>query len=203
MLRVFHLGRTSVGNIWRFHRDVPDSVVREINELCLSEPVLNDESPSPPLHSAKYVELIGSSFNVFNVRSGPLYHWVSRESQPASSVRMCRLTPADAWLLKGEFEAMRTELPAWQPFVALIEEGRAVAVCRSSRVTDEAHEAGVETLPEFRGRGYAVEVSSAWAQAVRETGAVPLYSTFWSNRASQNVAKKLRLEFVGSDFAIG
>ena len=33
-----------------------------------------------------------------------------------------------------------------------------MSVCRSVRITPAAHEAGVETLPEFRGKGYAQDV---------------------------------------------
>jgi hypothetical protein len=33
----------------------------------------------------------------------------------------------------------------------VIEEGRAVSVCASARITRAAHEAGVETVPRFAG----------------------------------------------------
>jgi predicted GNAT family acetyltransferase len=70
------------------------------------------------------------------------------------------------------------------------------------RITHEAHEAGVETLPDFRGRGYATDVVAGWARLVRSLGAVPLYSTSWENAASQAVARKLRLVQYGADFHI-
>ncbi|HEX9962676.1 MAG TPA: GNAT family N-acetyltransferase, partial [Pyrinomonadaceae bacterium] len=91
---------------------------------------------------------------------------------------------------------------AWQPFVALVKENRAVSVCRSVRITTEAHEAGVETLPEFRGKGYAEDVAAEWALRVRAAGAIPLYSTSWENYASRAVARKLRLKCYGADFHI-
>ena len=78
----------------------------------------------------------------------------------------------------------------------------AVAVCASVRITDAAHEAGVETVPAYRRCGYATRVVRAWADAVSSMGAKPLYSTSWANLASQTVAKRLGLVFVGNDYQI-
>ncbi|TDJ22462.1 MAG: GNAT family N-acetyltransferase [Gammaproteobacteria bacterium] len=86
--------------------------------------------------------------------------------------------------------------------MAMIEDGQAVSVCASSRITDAAHEAGVETLPEHRRKGHAVNVVAGWASAVRLLGADPFYSTSWENVASQNVATRLGLSAFGVDFHI-
>jgi len=77
-----------------------------------------------------------------------------------------------------------------------------VSVCRSVRITPAAHEAGVETLPDFRAKGYAQDVVAGWARLVRSMGAIPLYSTSWENTASQALAKKLRLVMYGADFQV-
>ncbi len=105
-------------------------------------------------------------------------------------------------MLRGGFEELVAELPDWQPFVALVEESRAVSVCRSVRITAAAHEAGVETLPDYRGRGYAKDVAAGWARLVQSRGAIPLYSTSWENTASQAVARKLNLIRYGADFQV-
>jgi RimJ/RimL family protein N-acetyltransferase len=60
----------------------------------------------------------------------------------------------------------------------------------------------VETLPDFRGQGYAKDVAAEWANRVRAVGGIPLYSTSWENKASQAVARKLGLECYGADFQI-
>ena len=197
----FHLGRTSRGNIWRFHRDVPALLADRIEELCEREPALNDDRERPPLHAADYLELIESNFQVFNVSAGPLYHWA--KSPAIFDRNVCRINEKNSGFVKGAFEEMSSEVATWQPFVALLEDERAVSVCRSARITEAAHEAGVETLPEFRGRGYAAKVTDAWARDVLALGGIPLYSTSWENNASQAVARKLNLEFVGSDYEIG
>ena len=77
-----------------------------------------------------------------------------------------------------------------------------MSVCRSVRITPAAHEAGVETLPAFRGRGYAPDVVAGWARVVQSLGAMPFYSTSWENTASQAVAKKLHLVPYGTDFHV-
>jgi RimJ/RimL family protein N-acetyltransferase len=91
-------------------------------------------------------------------------------------------------------------LPQWQsyattglPVVAVVVDGAAVSVCACVRFPGDATEAGVETHQAFRGRGHAVAVTAAWAQAVRARGMFPLYGTSWRNRTSQRVAAKLGL----------
>jgi len=67
--------------------------------------------------------------------------------------------------------------------------------------TRSAHaaEAGVETLPGFRGRGFAARAVAAWAGAVAGAGLLPLYSSDWSNRASLALAARLGLIRYGVD----
>jgi len=57
----------------------------------------------------------------------------------------------------------------------------------------------VETLPEFRGHGYAAAVTAAWGLAVQAAGGIPLYTTSWENVASQGVARSLGLRMYGVD----
>ena len=83
-----------------------------------------------------------------------------------------------------------------------MERGTPVSACFSSRTSAGASEAGVETLPEFRRRGYASAVTAAWARHVRAAGRVPLYSTSWDNLASQHVARRLGLLLYGADLHI-
>ncbi len=60
----------------------------------------------------------------------------------------------------------------------------------------------METLEEFRGRGYAAAVVAAWARAVRASGRIPFYSTSWDNIASQAVARSLGLIQYGSELSL-
>lgn len=192
------LGRTRQGNLWRFRADLPKTLTGELEALCRDEPA-SDEFRSPPRHTAAYVRLLEAQAPVRELEAGPAYHFTEC-SEPARPP--LALTDKDAGMLHGGFEDMVTELPSWQPFLALLDEGRAVSVCRSVRITPEAHEAGVETLPDFRGREYAKDVVAGWALLVRSLGAVPLYSTSWENTASQAVAKKMHLAIYGADYHV-
>ena len=192
------LGRTRAGNLWRLRADLPASLIEALEALCMDEPV-GMAFHRPPRHIEAYVQLLETHAPVHTLGMGPAYHCTA---YPEPSRPLLALTATHAERLRGGFEALVSELPAWQPFLALVEEGRAVSVCRSVRITSEAQEAGVETLPAFRGRGYAQDVVAGWARVVQSLGAIPLYSTSWANTASQAVAKKLHLVPYGADFHV-
>ena len=86
--------------------------------------------------------------------------------------------------------------------MAMVEDGHAVAVCASVRISAAVHCAGVETRAEHRRRGHAVNAVAGWGRAVLALGATPFYSTSWENIASQRVAQRLGLTMVALDFSI-
>jgi predicted GNAT family acetyltransferase len=88
--------------------------------------------------------------------------------------------------------------PAW----VVVEDGAAVAICRSARERSPGIEAGVVTAEEYRGRGYARRAVAAWAHELAERGHVPLYSTWWENVASRRIAERLGGELYAVDFSI-
>jgi len=130
---------------------------------------------------------------------GPAYRfpdslWVSPE--------VVRIDRSTAYLLEFGFSDLVPELDHCQPVVAIVKGDKAVSVCQSVRKSEEAEEAGVDTLLPHRGKGYAAQVVAGWARIVREQGRIPLYSTSWDNRASQRVAEKLGLGLYGVDIHI-
>jgi GNAT acetyltransferase-like protein len=193
------LGRTRTANIWRFRADLPESLSQELNLLCADEPPVSTEFKEMPSQAERYIRLLEKHAPIKSVSNGPAYYF-SEQINP--SRQPVDVTEEHAMSLRPGFEELTAELAEWQPFVALIVNGHAVSVCRSVRITPEAHEAGVETLQDFRGRGYAVDVAAGWASRVRARGAIPLYSTSWENAASQAVARKLHLACYGADFSI-
>ncbi|MBZ0286582.1 MAG: GNAT family N-acetyltransferase [Anaerolineae bacterium] len=76
---------------------------------------------------------------------------------------------------------------------AVITGGQIVSTCESSRENEHAGEAWVQTLPAFRGRGYARQVTAAWANHLQQQDKIPFYSHKLNNLASQRVAQGLKL----------
>jgi hypothetical protein len=164
----------------------------------VDEPVGKDFH-SEPRHIKAYVRLLEMHAPVRELEMGPAYHF-TQYFEP--SISLLAVTEENAEVLGEGFKKLTEELRDWQPFLAVVERGRATSVCRSVRITSSAHEAGVETLPDYRGKGYAKEAVAGWAHSVRSIGAIPLYSTTWENTASQAVARKLKLALYGADFHI-
>ena len=80
--------------------------------------------------------------------------------------------------------------------------GYPVSICFCARKSGNAAEAGVDTTAASRGRALAPRVVAAWALAIRASGRIPLYSTFWHTTASLAVARKLGLVQYASDWSI-
>lgn len=57
--------------------------------------------------------------------------------------------------LPDAFSWLAQEISYVLPCAAVIQNGQAVTICRSVRISNEAAEAGLETLFVYRGRGYA------------------------------------------------
>ena len=144
-----------------------------------------------------------SLLNAQSYTMGPAYLVPVKPAAESSPESLSVLvTRQNEELLAGGFDWLIAELDDAQPCMAAVSGGRAVSVCRSVRLTSRAHEAGLETLPPFRGQGHAAAVVTAWAEAVRRADRIPLYSTFWDNLSSRRVARKLGLTWYGADFAI-
>jgi RimJ/RimL family protein N-acetyltransferase len=190
----FFLGRTADGDVLRFRHGVGAGLRRELAAAAAAD------DADPPTDAARYEAILARAAPVERTEMGPAFIFPARP--PCFPDGAHRVTRENA-------ELLRRYLPAWLPDVlhdppmfAVVVDGDAVAVCCSVRQTDAAHEAGVDTAPAFRGRGYAARAAAAWAHAVRELSRVPLYSTSWQNAASRAVARKLGLVHFGSDLHI-
>ena len=184
----FFLGRTKKVVICRFRDDVPQTVVEQLEEVVAKEPgTLGEESDRLEV----YKDILRQHGPVQTVESGPAYRFPD-ELQTAPNV--VTITEANADLLDEHFAEWKAALESVQPCVAVIQENLAVSLCCSSRtshrISPGAAEAGLETAPAFRGRGYAASVVLGWAAEVRKQGRIPLYSTAWENEASRAVARK-------------
>lgn len=100
------------------------------------------------------------------------------------------LTPADRALVAG-FGGRSLDYyfhPQRQPLIGVVVEERLLSLALSSRRTDEACELGIDTLPEARRRGYALEATLLWASTIAQEGLVPIYSAFIENEPSLALA---------------
>ncbi len=194
----FFLGRTAHGNVWRFRHDLDEGLVRQLESLCRAEPP-GDEFLPPPHGTGPYRELLDQASPVEAAWAGPAFCFPPDAGTASGAVLV---TEQFADLLRPHLQAWTGGVLTRQPMLAVLHDGQAVALCASVRVTAAAHEAGVETAPAFRRRGYAARAVRAWAAAVRELGRVPLYSTSWDNAASRAVAGRLGLRRFGADLHI-
>lgn len=199
----FFLGRTRMGNLWRVRHDVPEATAWRLEALATSEPA-HDDLRVEPRHIADYLEALRADGEEPVITSGPAYRFPDALPPPPTGITWITRANLDVLrLLDWDLDALAAgELEAWAPMAALVEDGAAVSLGFSARLTERVAEAGVNTLPAYRGRGYAPTVVTAWAHAIRATGRIPLYSTYWSNLASQAVARKLGLIQYATDLSL-
>jgi hypothetical protein len=191
----FFLGRTPHGPMLRYRHDV-DRAIRQVLEAAVQDDIRNMPAFDVPLDPSRYADILDRSAPVKRVETGPAFSF-----PPAlpGGPEITRITASNTQILHAHLPEWIPDVPFWQPMVALTVDGHAVSLCCSVRLTNRAHEAGVGTAPDYRGRGYAARVVAAWARAVRAENRVPLYSTSWTNEASRAVARKLRLILFGND----
>ena len=176
--------------------DVDDPELLQDLRSAVERRIVPAELALEPEPSAPFEEILSRAAPIERIDSGPAFVF---PEHLAPSTRAVLVTGANADVLSPYLAPWIPDITQSPPLFALLHEGAAVAVCGSVRRTPAAHEAGVETVPQFRGRGVAVAVVTAWARAVRELGVIPMYSTAWSNDASRAVARKLGLRLFGSD----
>jgi len=179
----FVLIRRADSCAWAFGSGVGDEQAREVPRLALEEAPTSDFR-LPPAHMEAYMEILGGSFD-----SGPAFEFPEHMPFFEGAVQI-----KDVDRLLVSFSGWTAEeLPERSPIMAIVEDGMPVSVCFSSRVSELAAEAGLETAPAFRGRGMAGLATVAWASAIQASGRTPIYSTSWRNGPSLAVARKLGL----------
>jgi len=194
------LGRTPVGNRWRFRHDLPIALVQHLEQLCQEEPASADHTRLPQNYQTITAALRAHA-PIQAEYCGPAY-WVPDAGAVPDNVVL--ITQTNGQLLRAGFPWLVSLAQQRDsgPIAAAVAQGMAVAVCFCSRLPGRATEAGVETLDAFRGKGYATAAVAGWVAAVRQRGIMPLYSTTWTNHASQAIARKLGMVRYGEDWSI-
>lgn len=194
----FFFGRTADGNAWWFRDDVDAALANCLDALCNSQPA-DIEIEAGIESAAPFIACLSREEPIRRTWAGPAFRFPS--DLPSDEIAV-RVTPNNATVLNPYLEEWRDNVSAGVPMAVVVEGGKAVSICCSVRVTPQAHEAGVETHRDFRGRGHAARAVAAWASAVREMGEIPLFSAFWENESSRSLAKRLRLIQYGVDLHI-
>ncbi len=194
----FFLGRTRHGHLWRFRHDLASDLVREADHLLMGEPVGRDLN-QPPATLNALCQTLSAEAPVGQISMGPAWRFPPELTMPTG---ITMITALNTRLLLPHFPVSAAEIAERQPCAAIVRDGVAISVCSSARLSSHVAEAGLDTILEYRGHGFAVAVTTAWAIAVGNTGRLPLYSTGWDNAASRRVAAKLSLILYGVDCSI-
>lgn len=194
------MGRTTSGNRWRFRHDLPEDLMRDLDELCRAEPIAVNLA-DPPVQADAIRAVLQAYAPIVEEVRGPAY-WIP-DAVPVPDAAVL-ISEANAELLDAHFPWKRTSRAGITtgPVTATVVDNRAVSICYCARLNDQAAEAGVETAESVRGHGYAGAAVAAWAATIRQRGLLPLYSTSWDNYASQGVARKLGAVCYGEDWTL-
>lgn len=187
----FTIGCAMGGYVVRYGASLDDEQTRRLQDIVAALP-----RPVTPHFRNDDLNRFRAFFGDSETFGGPAY---SFPDEIADSQQAVRLTEANHHLVRDTLSWLYDEFADWHPCFVVVADGKAVSACYSSRIGDRASEAGVDTLSGYRGRGYAAIATAAWGAAVRASGCIPIYSTGWSNLASQGVARKLSLRQFGSD----
>ena len=180
---LFALIRDETQCAWAVGLQVEQDVADEVNALADDECPISDLHESPK-HARRYERILAGE-----IESGPAFRFPDAISPPQNAIKIETLEP----LLRHFVGWTQDELPERSPIMAVYEAGAAVSVCFCARRSAFAAEAGVETAPAYRGRGYAATAVAAWAARIQQSGLLPIYSTSWENVSSLAVARKLGL----------
>jgi len=187
--RVF-VGRTTSGVVCHVHRDVPAPLAAEVAGLAASVPVLPTLAGDPAAYAA-IEAAVAAAASVAERSHGPAYVFAEPPHELHADVVVIGPERRDA--LTGPFAVFASQLEHIAPFHAIVRDGAVVSACYCARRTGDAAEAGVDTHPDHRGKGFATAVVNAWRIAIEASGRTALYSTDFDNASSQAVARRLGL----------
>jgi hypothetical protein len=188
-----YLGKTFDGSIiYKFRCDIQSGIIKKLEKYLLHEKPLNEIE-----YTNKYFKILESK-NHFEEMC--YYYKDMANTIKNDCVKITTVNIKD-FKLNG-FEWLNDEIRYCQPCYGIVKRGKIISICRSVRIMEEAHEAGIETAEEHRGKGLAKIVLINWANDVQNEGYMPLYSTSKGNKSSQKVAEKEGLNKYGIGISI-
>lgn len=191
------IGITREGLSWRMRADLDGPLVAELSRLLGAERPPADLDREPERMAVVRARLERDAA-IEQTWMGPAFRFPERLPDGGDTL----LLGAEDEPKVAHLPGLRGRLAVRGPVCAVLREGQVVSVAYCATRPGgpgSAVEAGVETLPGFRGCGHAQRAVAAWARAIRAGGSIPLYSTSLDNRASLGVARGLGLIRYGTD----
>jgi RimJ/RimL family protein N-acetyltransferase len=170
-----------------------DDLVDRLNAIPTAH-IAEDQASTHVAH----IERLLASAGQWTRGGGPVYRF---SDTPSPNEMAVEITEENRDILSKHFHWLDDEFGGWGTAFAAVRDGVAVSLCFSSRLDDRSAEAGLETVPGYRGQGLAALVTQSWAASVHASGRIPFYSTSFDNTASQAVARKLGLIQIGEDYS--
>jgi hypothetical protein len=191
-----YIGKAADGSvIYKFRYDIP---LEKINKL---EAYLAKETSLDKDNEIKYVNEYLRILEKENYSNEICYYYNSTAGETGNNCIQITAKNIKDYTL-GSFGWLNDEIKYSQPCYGVIENSQIVSICRSVRITEKAHEAGIETLEEYRGKGFAKIVLKGWIKEIQSKGIIGLYSTNKENKSSQKVAEKALLKRYGVGISI-
>jgi hypothetical protein len=186
-------------NVVHFRDDVDDEIAGGIEALVAEEPPFVDPNIEPR-HLDEYVRLLGTT-----ERSFEMGYVFPRDFHYAHDVELATSgMPFDRPLPQHFLSIKFTTVAAlWRPWCMALADGEIASIVETVRRGPRGVECGVNTDPRFRRRGLAAAATAGWADLEGRPGRWLFYSADRTNIASQGVARRLGLQYVGAGVALG
>lgn len=146
--------------------------------------MLSDVYHKRAVHYIKYV------YSGYTENPSVAARTLTMDDWPAFHMFFLTVNSADGDWIREYFEDMVKEGAC----AGVFEDGRLVSCTDAPGMpymAEQVHEIGINTLPEYRKKGYAQAACAQCLQNILEKGKCPLWSTGSDNAASQRVAAKL------------
>jgi hypothetical protein len=207
-----YIGGSDTGNRSCLRADVGAATARAIQRLLDDEPPL-DTPDRAPKHFDDYVALLAGEAPIERHGTGVNYcfppdfgydHDVDTVGSHALPAELARLGLTPDRELPAPLRAIgfSTVGRLWAPWCVALHDGEIASLVETVRIGPAGAEAGVNTLPELRGRGFAAAATAGWAMSPSLGGRTRFYSTSATNRSSQRVAERLGLRYIGASFSL-
>ena len=206
-----YLAGCASGNILYLRNDVGDETAATIARLAAEEPPLS-EPASNALHIDQYRQLLGAGDSP--TESWPGLIWtVPSERAFAHAARLIRsdTSAGDDLLARLRADGMSSALidmgftalsEFWPPWCVAMDGGDIASIAFTVAQNEKAAEAGLATMPAFRGRGLGAAATAGWASHPELGARALFYSTSRANTSSQRVVERLQLRFLGASLRI-